>query len=140
MKEIPRFVSKFESGIIPEKVARNPQEDKESKPFLISFERYNNHVCEILHIYNSSNKKIVINLKQIGQLFSIDDLHSQNIISKPVEKAGDYKKLFNGLDLQTKLKEIILSGTDRMFYFTIINRFYIVAITHTHLETKKNRK
>lgn len=140
MDKIPNSVVKIENGYLPDSVAQTFDEDKEAKPFLISFEKYCDKLCELDSIEKSTTKKILKTLKLIGRLTRFEEFIQYNIKGKHIIDEGDYKKLYSGLDLQTEIKEDIYADSDRMFYFIINNKFYIRAITHKHFETNKNRK
>lgn len=146
MADIPTTVTKvFPEGDIPKIVAELPQttEAPEAEPYLISFSKYNNRLCEISLLNSNKAKKAIETLKDIGtKVKSQTDFQRHHIDRIPVIYSGDYKKLFNGLDKSIELKELKLQQDARIFYFDIEpeRTLYVVAITHNHYETDQVRR
>jgi hypothetical protein len=134
-----------EVSIIPESAAElKTEEEPELKPFLISYQRYNDKLCEISEgLVKNCQKKALIDLKKIGkEIFDFKDFKDHGIDAIPVEYKGEYKKLFNRLHPDVELYEHKLQETARIFYFLneIKKIFYVVAITQAHYETDKVRR
>ena len=146
MVDIPEEATKpsEEPAQIPEKVASAPQEEApEVKPYLISFSKYNEDMCEIEHLDKNKAKRTVETFKTIGtKIRSQADFQRFSIDRIPVKNAGEYKKLFRGLGEDIDLKELKLQQDARIFYFDVEpeRMFYVVAITQNHLETDKVRR
>lgn len=144
--EIPATVAEAgESGKIPQAVAELPTDSEapEVHPYLISFARYNERMCELSILGNNKGKRIVESLKKIGTKVRCSaDFQRENIDRIPVRCEGDYKRLFNGLESDIELKELKLQEKARLFYFDIEPKrtLYVVAITENHLETGKVRR
>ena len=145
MPDIPNAVADNPSeGDIPNIVAELPQasEAPEAQPYLISFSKYNNRLCEISLLNSNKAKKAIETLKDIGmKIRSQADFQRNHIDRIPVEYKGDYKKLFNGLSGDIELKELKLQQDARIFYFDLEpeRTLYVVAITHNHYETAQVR-
>lgn len=124
---------------IPDKVGeiRSPF-DPETKPFLISYEYYNDKLCEIKILEKNRAKQCLQDLRMIGKC-NTNSLCGNGIDILSVCNQGDYSKLFNKLPPDIKLKEHKIQGDGRIFYFISRNLFHIVAITNNHLETNKHR-
>jgi hypothetical protein len=134
-----------DEGDIPKNVAELPQdtETPETQPYLISFSKYNERICEISLLTSNKAKRAVEILKTIGtKIRSQADFQRNSIDRIPVCYEGEYKKLFNGLSADIELKEIKLQQKARIFYFDIEpeRTFYVVAITENHLETSQTRR
>ena len=144
--EIPSRVAKErDTGIIPRGVAElaQEQEDPEGQPYLISFAKYNEKVCEIASLSSNKARKAIGYLKQIGmRVHSIADFQKENLDRIPIRREGEYLKLYNRLAEDIDLKEMKLQADGRIFYFDIEpeKTFYVVAITENHLETRKIRR
>lgn len=131
--KISRFVAE-----LPEK-----QDDPEGSPYVISFAKYNDKMCEIGELRKNKARRAMQTLKTIGtKVYSNADFNKNAIIALPVYPSGEYKKLYSGLEQDIELKEIKLQDTGRIFYFSIESRrtFYVVAITESHFETDKTRR
>ena len=134
---------KADSGKIHPAVAELSQKDQapESLPYVISFEKYKNRMCEI-NCLNTTKAREAINIfKNIGMnVCSQKDFSRNNIQHKQVDNLGYYAKLYKGLAPDLQLWEIKVKDTSRIFYFELEphRTLYIVAITNTHLETGKN--
>lgn len=146
MINIPGVVTEVENdGEIPKIVAELPQntEAPESQPYLISFSKYNNALCEISLLNSNKARKAIEMLKTIGtKIRSQVDFQKCFIDRIPVHCTGAYKKLFSGLSSDIELKELKLQQNARIFYFDIEpeKTLYVVAITENHIETDKIRR
>lgn len=146
MSEIPNDVAQvLNEGDIPKIVAELPQssEAPETRPYLISFSKYNERLCEISLLNSNKAKRAVETLKSIGtKIHSRADFQRHSIDRIPVRYEGNYKKLFSGLSSDIELKELKLQQDARIFYFDIEpeRMFYVVAITENHLETGQTRR
>lgn len=147
MTDIPKEVLEQieDKGEIPQAVAELPQEEEapEVIPYMISFAKYNEKMCEIEYLNSNKAKKAIETLKIIGtKVRSEADFQKHFVDRLPVNPVGEYKKLFNGIEDGIELKEIKLQQDARIFYFDIEpdRIFYVVAITQNHLETGKVRK
>lgn len=147
MADIPKQVTKTsdEDGELPQTVAEIPQETEapEANPYVISFAKYNERMCELAQLNNNKAKKAIETLKTIGtKVRSTADYQRHSVDRIPVRYEGEYKKLFKGLEDDIELKEIKLQQSARVFYFDIEpeRTFYVVAITDNHFETDKVRR
>jgi hypothetical protein len=146
MINIPGGVTEVENeGEIPKIVAELPQDTEapESQPYLISFSKYNNKLCEISLLNSNKAKKAIEMLKTIGtKIRSQVDFQKHFIDRIPVRCEGAYKKLFSGLSSDIELKELKLQQNARIFYFDIEpeKTLYVVAITENHMEIDKIRR
>lgn len=147
MTDIPSKVIEptDDNSELPRQVAEMPQETEapETSPYLISFAKYNDKMCEIEQLGNNKAKKAIETLKTIGtKVRSTVDFQKNYIDRIPVRYEGAYKKLFNGLSADIELKELKLQQKARIFYFDIEPQrtLYIVAITENHLETEQTRR
>jgi len=142
---IPEIKDYSKGRMIPPEVAE-PRviEEPESRPFLISYLKYNDDLCEIDEsLVKNCQKKALQDLKKIGRdIYSYKDFESKGIDKIPVQCKGDYKKLFNKLFEEVELFEHKLQNTARIFYFldNLKKVMYIVAITQKHFETDKVRR
>ncbi len=141
---IPEVKDLEKLSSILEEVAERPQEEEmiETVPYLISFLRYNEKVCEISLLGKNKPKLALEYLKNIGlKMKSMDDIKN-NMTCFPVRCEGDYKKLFNRLDPAVEMHEIKLQADSRIFFFIVEPErvLYVVALTENHLETDKNRR
>lgn len=147
MTEIPAKVtessdSKNELSQVAQEL---PQETEapEAIPYIISFARYNEDLCEISVLGKNKGNKALAILKEIGtKVFSRADFQRRNIKTDSIAKVGDYKKLYNGLSPDIEVRELFLQGTGRIFYFDIepARMLYIVAIRENHFEVGKVRR
>ena len=146
MPDIPSDVIEIpNSGDIPNIVAELPEEIEapETRPYFISFSKYNENLCEIQHLTSNKAKKAIETLKKKNKkIHSQTDFQRHSIDRIPVHYAGEYKKLFNGLSSDIELKEIKLQQSARIFYFDLEpeRTFYVVAITENHFETGQVRR
>ena len=130
---------------IPAKVAEYPDQlaAPEERPFLLSFARYNNKLCQIGDLQKNQGRRATELLKTIGnKLFSIKDFHLQRVDCLPVKNEHGYTVLFSKLGPDIEMKEAKLQDTGRIFYFIhdADKVVYVVAIRHTHFETDKNHR
>jgi len=147
MIDIPDEVirSVKDSGEILQTVAEMPQELEapEANPYVISFAKYNEKMCEILLLNSNKARKAIEILKTIGtKIRSTADYQRYSVDRLSVFNKGEYKKLYNGLAEDEELKEVKLQQEARIFYFDIEpeRTFYVVAITQNHLEINKIRR
>lgn len=146
MPEIPETVVKVEGdGELPKVLAELPQETEapETRPYFISFSKYNDRMCEISQLTSNKAKRAIETLKTVGtKIHSQADFQRHSIDRIPVRCEGAYKPLFNGLSADIELKELKLQQKARIFYFDIEpeRTFYVVAITENHLETNQTRR
>lgn len=147
MTDIPKKVAQptEESSELPQAVAEMPQETEapEAVPYLISFSRYNESMCEISELNSNKARKAVETFKTVGtKIRSEADFQKHYVDRIPVRREGEYKKLYRGLGDDIDLKEIKLQQDARIFYFDIEpeRTFYVVAITQNHLETTQVRR
>lgn len=147
MSDIPKQVTETsnEGSEIHQAVAEIPQEIEapEANPYVISFAKYNEKMCELSLLNGNKAKKAIETLKTVGtKIRSTADYQKHSVDRIPVRYEGEYKKLFNGLRDDIELKEIKLQQSARVFYFDIEpeRTFYVVAITENHLETDKVRR
>lgn len=143
---IPSEVAKtYDNGNIPSSVAEIPEELEapEVNPYLISFAKYNERMCQLSLLGGNKAKRAIETLKKIGTSVRCEsDFQREHIERIPVRCEGNYKKLFNGLESDIELKELKLQQDARIFYFDIEpeRTFYVVAVTENHLETDKVRR
>lgn len=147
MTDIPQKVaqSNEEADKLPLAVAEIPQETEapEANPYVISFAKYNENMCEISQLTGNKGRKAIEIFKTIGtKIRSEADFQRYSVDRLPVRCEGEYRKLFNGLRDDIELKEIKLQQSGRIFYFDIETNkmLYVVAITENHLETGKTRR
>jgi hypothetical protein len=142
---IPEINDIKKDGIIPpEALELKTEEEPEIRPYLISYSKYNNKLCEIEGcLVKNCQKKALLDLKKVGKdVMDFSDFQKNGIDTIPVERRGEYKKLFNGLHEDVEIFEHKLQSTARLFYFmnNIKKIFYIIAITQSHFETEKVRR
>lgn len=147
MSELPKQVAEQaeESGPLPTIITEIAQEIEapEANPYVISFSKYNDKLCEIEHLGKNKGNKALSILKEIGtKVFSRSDFQKHNIKSDGIACSGEYKKLYNGLAPDIEVRELFLQGTGRIFYFDIETeqKIYLVAIRENHFETDKTRR
>ena len=99
-------------------------------------------MCEISYLDSNKAKRAIEALKKIGtKIQTKRDFSIHHVDRYPISNKGEYRKLYRGLSPDTELFEIKLPADARIFYFDIESKrtFYVVAITHNHLETDKVR-
>jgi hypothetical protein len=77
----------------------------DEQKFRISFDFYNENLCEIDGLEISSAKKCLVKLKQIGRS-THKTLIENNVQPRPVHNSGAYKGLFSKLTADVSLFEI----------------------------------
>ena len=122
-----------------------PQETEapEAIPYVISFAKYNEKLCEISELSKNKGKKALSILKEIGtKVFSRADFQRHNIITDGIANSGEYKKLYSKIAPDIEVRELFLQDTGRIFYFDIEPEriLYVVAIRENHFETGKVRR
>jgi hypothetical protein len=147
MADIPNSVATIEGmiGEIPPMVAELNQDTVaiEVKPYHISFEKYNNKLCEIDSLGKNKGNKALSILKEIGTKVSCRaDFQRHKIQNDSIRNEGEYKKLYSKIDDGIEIKELFLQGTGRIFYFDIEPEkiLHVVAIKENHFEVGKNRR
>lgn len=146
MSDIPLDVTDIsDEGDIPKTVAELDQssEAPEARPYVISFQKYNEKLCEIDSLGKNKGNKALSILKKVGTKVSTRaDFQKYGIQTKPIIRDGAYKPLFNRLADDIEIREMFLQDTGRIFYFDIEpdRVLYVVAITENHLETDKVRR
>lgn len=130
---------------LPQGIAELPPESEapEAMPYVISFVKYNNNLCEIDILGKNKGNKALTILKNIGtKVFSRTDFQRNNINTDGIKNEGEYKKLYNGLAPDVEVRELFLQSTGRIFYFDIEPKrmLYIVAIRENHFEMDKVRR
>lgn len=152
-------------GEIPEAAAKIPEKiEPETSPVQISFSRYNTSECEIEQGQMSPYAMNALRaIKNIGtHVRTLNDFTSTYFESSAerVINAGEYKKLFSGLDdPEIDMREVKISGkvpirsfyrtkskekmervtTGRLFFYVVSQTLYMVAIRANHYETDKMR-
>ncbi len=144
-KPIPLQVAEMKDKKIPSQVAKvRGEKHIEEQPFLISFAKYNNRVCEVENLKRNKAKKSLQVLIKIGRdFFDYEDFEKDKGIEKiPVRNKGEYKKLFQRLHPDVELFEHKLQGKGRIFYYIndLEKLFCVVAIKENHFETKRQRR
>jgi len=135
------FLSVGEPHRIPwrlEDGARKNQTAEVSDTYVLSFKYYREDLCEIDFLEKNRPKECIRVFKRITQT-KVGCLQTNNIDRISIKDSGDYKKLFRRLTDGISLYEHKVQGTSRIFYFTSLNHFYVVAITNNHYETDKHR-
>lgn len=146
MDSLPNEVTEIDNdGEIPQEAAELSQYlyPPEERPYVISFAKYNDDLCEIGLLAGNKGRKAVETLKDIGtKIFNVTDFQRHSIDRIPVRCSGEYKKLFSGLGDDVEIKEAKLQQNARIFYFDIEpeKTLYVVAIMENHLETNKVRR
>ena len=147
MTDIPKLATEpsDEQNKLSQIAQELPQETEapEAIPYVISFARYKNKLCEIDGLGKNKGNMALSILKEIGtKVFSRADFQWHNIKTDGITNNSEYKKLYNGLAPDIEVRELFLQGTGRIFYFDIEPEriLYIVAIRENHLETDKVRR
>ena len=144
--EIPLGVAiAKEEGEIPFSVVEFSEnvEAPELRPYVISFEKYNDELCEIQHLEKNKGKKALEILRKIGtKVYSTADFQKLGIKSDGVQQLGEYKKIYRGIADGVEIRELFLSQTARIFYFDIEpeSKLYVVAIRQNHFEVGNTRR
>lgn len=144
MTDLPKNLARptEDNGELPQAVAEFPQDTEapEAIPYVISFARYNNKLCEISALGKNKGNKALAILKEIGtKVFSRSDFDKNNIRTDGIVNSGEYTKLYSGLGPDIEVRELFLQSTGRIFYFDIEPKrtLYVVAIRENHFETDK---
>ena len=143
---IPDSVAKtIPQAGLPQSVAELPAESEapEVTPYVISFAKYKNKLCEIEVLGKNKGNKALSILKEIGtKVSSRADFQKNNIKTDGIANNGEYKLLYNGLGPDVEVRELFLQSTGRIFYFDIEPEkvLYVVAIRENHFETDKVRR
>jgi hypothetical protein len=125
---------------IPPELAKIYSPNDKSNSFKISFDFYDEKICEIDNLNKSLTKKCLITLKQIGKY------NYQNFVEKlkptSVKNSGHYKIFYKNVTPDVEISELYLGKSSRMFYFIkkhlSYNFFHIISIKNKHLEKKIN--
>jgi formylmethanofuran:tetrahydromethanopterin formyltransferase len=125
---------------IPAGVATIPElvsDGSEKISYFITFANYKKKLCEIGSLEKNAPKNLLIKFKDLGNItdrkFPIDKL--------PIRNENEYSILYSNLpDGVDKVYEHKIAGTQRLFYFIVKNVVSVIAITHTHFETNKNKR
>lgn len=133
-----------QSGLPQDVAELSPEsEAPEATPYVISFAKYKNKLCEIEILGKNKGNKALSILKEIGtKVSSRADFQKNNIKTDGIVNNGEYKLLYNGLGPDIEVRELSLQSTGRIFYFDIEpdKVLYIVAIRENHFETDKVRR
>ena len=147
MIDIPKLATKpsDEENKLSQIAQKLPQEIEapETIPYVISFAKYNEKLCEISELSKNKGKKALSVLKEVGtKIFSRADFQRYNIRTDGIANSGEYKKLYNGLAPDIEVRELFLQDTGRIFYFDIEPEriLYVVAVRENHFETNKVRR
>ena len=119
----------------------NHQAPKDERTYSVSFFNYKKKDCELQDIEGSSAKKIIKWMREIGLSCSWDEAEfSSNI--KSVRNENHYSYLFSGLPLDIEIKEIVLSGENRLFFYidAALKVVNCILIKNCHLEAKKKKR
>ena len=143
---IPNLPEKISGSPIPPTATELPQPEEapESKPILISFERYNDRECQLNGMDNKIARKALQVLRDIGVNIKTEtDFkdHLPRLKVVPIENSGHYRGLYKGLmDLpDVEIEEAKIDrDKGRLFFFLIERIFHVVAIRESHYETGKN--
>jgi uncharacterized protein involved in propanediol utilization len=134
--KIPQSATNLLQGSIPQYVTQLKNQDEF---YFLSFNHYNEKVCEIKLLQKNCPKECILVLKRISQS-RIGSLKENNIDKFEISNCGDYQKLYNNLTKDVQIFEHKIQGESRLFYFIAASKFYVVAITNNHLETGKIRR
>ncbi|MGC1878066.1 MAG: hypothetical protein WA347_08770 [Rhabdochlamydiaceae bacterium] len=118
--------------LLPSSLALTKEKVDEGQ-FRISFDHYNDNLCEIDDLQSSPARKCLSKLKQIGRS-THKTLAENNINPKPIDNSGRYKELFSKLSPDVSLFEIDIGSASRLFYFIVGNLFHIVSIKNSHIK------
>lgn len=129
---------RIEGRYIQDKVTNIKREDSH---YVISYKHYNDKECELNSVDRARMRKILVDYRKICKCDEVGQLIANGIDHKPVYCENDYKKIFKGLDPeQIDMREDVLGGSERLYYFITDNLFNIVCIKKKHLETNKVRR
>jgi len=138
-KRIPVFSPQKNKRIPPESAKiYNPND--ESNRFKISFDFYDEKICEIENLEKSLARNCLKKLKQIGK--SNPQKLREDFKSTPIKNSGHYKIFYKNLTPDVRVFELYPGKSSRIFYFIkrdlSHNFFHIISIKNKHLE-KKNK-
>lgn len=109
---------------------------EEEKPFVISFQNNKINTTQLDSLASGSYKKFLKCLYTIGNDVCIinDLIASKRISCKRVSNEGSYTDLYNNLELDDQVYEIIGCGQDRLFFYPRFypNIIYIISIENSH--------
>lgn len=108
-------------------------EDDSNRNFKISFDYYNDCLCEIDELEIGSARKCLTKLKQLGQS-NHKTLFNNNIRPTPIKRSGRYKALFSKLSDDVDLFEIDIGQASRLFYFIVGHLLCVVSIKNSHFK------
>ncbi len=145
---IPKPENGPPEGPIPLRATEVPQAEEapETKPILISFERYNVGECQLDGMEGKMAKKAFRAVRDVGVNIRTEadfSRHLPKLEVGPVDNSGDYRKLYKGLsDLpDVEIKEAKFDrDKGRLFFFIVDRIFHIVAMCDSHYETDKQRR
>ena len=145
---IPNLSEKIPDSPIPPTATELPQleEAPESKPLLISFERYNTKECQVNEMDSKVARKALKALRDIGMNIRTDadfKKHLPKLEIVPINNSGDYRGLYKGLiDLpDVEIKEAKIERKEgRLFFFLVERIFHVIAIRNSHYETDKQKR
>lgn len=130
----------IKQGLIPSGVAEvSRKDDPEVQLFKISFKNYNDSRCQISLLEKNNARRVLLDFRAIGKCTSLRSLKESNIGVEPITNAGAYKGLFNRLSDDVEMKEHIIQGPSRLFYFIEGNLFNVVSIENSHIPLGKHR-
>jgi hypothetical protein len=145
---IPDISEIIPDSPIPATVTERPQPEEapESKPILISFERYNPKECQLDGMENKMARKALQVLRDIGVNIKTESDFGKclpKLEIAPIENSGYYRGLYKGLlDLpDVEIKEAKVDrDKGRLFFFLIERIFHVIAIRKDHYQTSKNKR
>lgn len=105
--------------------------DSGHQNFKISYDYYNDNLCEIDDLEISCARKCLTKLVHLGKS-NCKTLHEKNLKPKPVVEKGEYKKLFSKLSPDVTVFELTIGAKSRMFYFITENIVHIISIKNSH--------
>jgi hypothetical protein len=145
---IPNVPERIPNTPIPQDAPELPQPEEapESKPILISFERYNSKECELDGMDGKMAKKAFRTLRDIGVNIKTETDFREclpKLQIEPVENSGYYRGLYKGLsglpDVEIKEAKFDLN-TGRLFFFLVDRIFHVIAVREDHYQTGKNKR
>lgn len=123
-----------ESSLLNPEVATDPSiEEPADKSFALLFDNYNFSECELDILDRVKAKSLIKKFQNITKT-NRRTLPTSGIVRDNVEYSGEYKKLFKNLPPDIELKESGLSGTARLIFYMIEEKFYIVSVLVNHRE------
>jgi hypothetical protein len=141
MATIPEIITGDETQIRDSFTDIREEDIPEGKFFNISYKHYNKKICGINELESGSYKSFTKYLRKIGGNASIIDLREELKTNlKQINRSGEYGKLFSKLSDDIEVFEIILTSSNRLFFYIVENNFYIIALRAKHFEVGKNRR